>query len=110
LKASFSGIFTGNGRRKSLESFLMKDVSNISPLAVECFELCRLSPSGMNKQPWKFDEVEGNIVIEVTGRSLLNAVDFGIVISHAYLYLKEAGKEISLFFENDYKCIIKLED
>lgn len=110
MKGSIARLLTGNGNRKPLSTFVKKDVSKISELGRACFELCRLAPSGMNKQSWKFDENGNNIIIEITGKSSINALDFGIVISHAYLFLKEKKKEITLHFENDYKCILNFQD
>lgn len=74
-------------RRKPLEKL-------ISPVpaegvALDAAKLVRIAPSAMNTQPWRMEAQDGNFVLNVSDRALL---DGGIALCHAELAMPVAHR------------------
>jgi len=89
---------TGAASERKLVEFIEGDVTKLSETAKRCFEMAILSPSALNRRPWslsekKLSEDQSELIVRVTKTSNLNALDFGIILSHVYLTLKELNKD-----------------
>jgi len=105
----FTKMAVGSGRRKPLETFTDKAPENLSKTAKRCFEAARLAPSGINRQPWFFKEEDNALVVGVTKKAEINAIDLGIVLSHVYLMLKEMGVAFEFEMADDFSGRFKLK-
>lgn len=77
----------------------------------EAFEMVRLAPSSMNKQPWRIVKVKDDIHIYNSGSIAMNKIDMGIALCHLDLYMKEKGisgdfKFVNPFIKSKYAYVI----
>jgi len=76
----------------------------------EVLEMVRLSPSAVNKQPWRILKKDNIYHIYSEGKSEISRIDIGICICHFYLSAKEKGlkgeiKVLSGKEDNKYKYV-----
>lgn len=109
-KVTLNDILTGMGRRKELSSLTEGPPPQDERLS-QILEACRLAPSSMNRQPWKFSFIDGDLYIW-TKPSLIGDhhwVELGIVLAHAYLVAQEFFQKVSLekAAGNKYRVIMQ---
>ncbi|WP_195265057.1 nitroreductase family protein [Clostridium sp. 1001275B_160808_H3] len=118
-KKSFLASFMKDHKNKRKDySEVFFNVSFDTPLSKEeakeygeAFEMVRLAPSSMNKQPWRIVKVQNDIHIYNSGNNDMNKIDMGIALCHLDLYMKEKGisgdfKFVNPFIECKYAYVI----
>ena len=96
-KLSLNDLLTGMGKRKELPALVEGPVPQDEKL-LQILEACRLAPSAMNRQPWKFSVQKDGLYIWTKSDLLGNHhwLDLGIVLAHAFLAAKEFFKNVSI--------------
>ncbi|HDP77087.1 MAG TPA: nitroreductase [Mesotoga infera] len=96
-KVTLNDILTGMGRRKELESLVEGPLPEDERL-LQILESCRLAPSSMNRQPWRFNVQNGDLYIWTKANMIGGShwLDLGIVLSHAYITAQEFFSKVSI--------------
>jgi len=96
-KFGINDILTGMGRRKELRVLIDGPVPEDERL-LQILESCRLAPSSMNRQPWRFSVHKGDLYIWTKANLIGGShwLDLGIVLSHAYVTALEFFQKVSI--------------
>jgi nitroreductase len=89
-KFSINDLITNMGRRKELSS-LVEGTLPEDERFLQILEACRLAPSSLNRQPWRF-AFHNNELYIWTKPSILGEhhwIELGIALSHAFLVAQE---------------------
>lgn len=117
-KSFLSKLMTGNSskRKDYSELFFSEDFNNplnkdLDKEYGEAFEIVRLAPSAMNKQPWRMVKANDDVHIYTSGKIEMSKVDIGIAMCHLDLYMKEKGisgefKFINPNLESKFKYVV----